>query len=181
MPGWGGSRKVSRRFSYLRTPRKIRSQFQGYKHTSLTFLVVKSRMFDLGSQKVRKEPKEMYAPQNSSGIHRVMFSWSGLSIEQGGKMASAEETTNVNQPKGNAAQPDKPWSFYLVVVAILSVTVAFLVIMVLYSRLNIFDQVKSRSFCNFLQAQCLFYRSMSTTSSACGFSRRCSLSSPISR
>jgi len=97
-------------------------------------------MFDLGSQKVRKEPKEMYAPQNSSGIHRVMFSWSGLSIEQGGKMASAEETTNVNQPKGNAAQPDKPWSFYLVVVAILSVTVAFLVIMVLYSRLNIFDQ-----------------------------------------
>src|SRR5215207_7588281 len=42
-------------------------------------------------------------------------------------------------------------------------------------------RVKSRSFCNFLQAQCLFYRSMSTTSSACGFSRRCSLSSPISR
>jgi hypothetical protein len=69
-----------------------------------------------------------------------MFSWSGLSIVRGGKMASAEETTNVNQPKGNAAQPDKPWSFYLVVVAILSVTVAFLVIMVMYSRLEIFDK-----------------------------------------
>ena len=55
-------------------------------------------------------------------------------------MASAEEATKVNQPKGNAAQPDRPWSFYLVVVAILSVTVAFLVIMVLYSRLEIFDK-----------------------------------------
>jgi hypothetical protein len=55
-------------------------------------------------------------------------------------MTTAEETTNVNQPKGNAAQLEKPWSFYLVVVAILSVTIAFLIIMVLYSRLNIFDQ-----------------------------------------
>jgi hypothetical protein len=55
-------------------------------------------------------------------------------------VASAGGTTNVNQPKGNAAQPERPWSFYLVVVAILSVTVAFLVIMVLYSRLDIFDK-----------------------------------------
>jgi len=55
-------------------------------------------------------------------------------------MASTDETTHVNQPKGNAAQPEQPWSFYLVVVAILSVTVAFLIIMVLYSRLKIFDK-----------------------------------------
>ena len=55
-------------------------------------------------------------------------------------MTTAEEATNVNQPKGNATQPEKPWSFYLVVVAILSVTIAFLIIMVLYSRLKIFDQ-----------------------------------------
>jgi uncharacterized membrane-anchored protein len=55
-------------------------------------------------------------------------------------VASAGGTTNANQPKGNAAQPERPWSFYLVVVAILSVTVAFLVIMVLYSRLDIFDK-----------------------------------------
>jgi hypothetical protein len=80
-----------------------------------------------------------HAP-NSPAIHRVMFSWSGLGLEQGGIMASAEEATNVNQPKGNAAQPEKPWSFFLVVVAILSVTIAFLIIMVLYSRLNIFDK-----------------------------------------
>jgi hypothetical protein len=69
-----------------------------------------------------------------------MFSWSTLGLEQGGIMTTAEEATNVNQPKGNATQPEKPWSFYLVVVAILSVTIAFLIIMVLYSRLKIFDQ-----------------------------------------
>jgi cell wall-associated NlpC family hydrolase len=55
-------------------------------------------------------------------------------------MAASEETTNVNQSKSNAAQPERPWSFFLVVVAILSVTIAFLIIMVLYSRLNIFDK-----------------------------------------
>jgi len=55
-------------------------------------------------------------------------------------MASAEGTTSVNQSKSSATQADKPWSFYLVVVAILSVTTAFLIIMVLYSRLDIFDQ-----------------------------------------
>jgi hypothetical protein len=48
-------------------PRKICVQFYGYKHTSLNFLVVKSRKLDLGSQKVRKEPKEMHAPSGFIG------------------------------------------------------------------------------------------------------------------
>ena len=50
----GGSRIVSSRFSRPHNPSKNPPQFQGYKHTSLTFLVVKSRKFDLGSQKVQK-------------------------------------------------------------------------------------------------------------------------------
>ena len=44
------------------------------------------------------------------------------------------------------------------------------------------SRVKSRSFCNFLQALSLFYRSMSVTSSVfCSPWRRCSSSSRISR
>src|SRR5688572_16874850 len=45
-----------------------------------------------------------------------------------------------HQENGHATQPKKPWGFYLVVVAILSVTIAFVIIMVLYYRLKIFDQ-----------------------------------------
>jgi hypothetical protein len=41
--------------------------------------------------------------------------------------------------------------------------------------------VKFGRFCNFLQGQCFFYRSMSSTSCACGLCRGCSPSSPMSR
>jgi hypothetical protein len=46
---------------------------------------------------------------------------------------------------------------------------------------NLKVEVKSRSFCNFLQARSFFYRSMSATSSASRFWWRCSSSSRISR
>jgi hypothetical protein len=64
--------------------RKIRVLFQGYKHTSLAFLVVKSRTFDLGSQKVRKGLRERHASSkfiwNSSAYVRMRASrymWEG--------------------------------------------------------------------------------------------------------
>jgi hypothetical protein len=62
-----------------RRPLYAACPFHEYKHTSLTLLVVRSRTFDLGSQKSRNGPKEMHAPsifiENSSAYVRVC--WSG--------------------------------------------------------------------------------------------------------
>jgi len=78
-----------------------------------------------------------HASMDGESCH-VLMEWLGPSVRRSNGIRRG--TTNLNQPKGNTAQPEKPWSFYLVVVAILSVTVAFLVIVVLYSRLDIFDK-----------------------------------------
>jgi hypothetical protein len=53
---------------FIRTPpRKIRAQFYGYKHTSLTFLVVKSRKFSQENGFVsNNEPSSISVKEGSS-------------------------------------------------------------------------------------------------------------------
>ena len=70
-----------------------------------------------------------------------------------GKMQAIENKSRVNQPQGGAAetnQTQKPmdkttsaWSYYLVRLAILSVTIAFVAIMILFAAIGVFDQENS--------------------------------------
>ena len=69
-------------------------------------------------------------------------------------MQAIENKSGVNQPQGGAAetnQTQKPmddkttsaWSYYLVRLAILSVTIAFVAIMILFAAIGVFDQENS--------------------------------------
>src|SRR5688572_29870199 len=55
-------------------------------------------------------------------------------------MESSEANREAGQQGGNAAKPETAWSFWLVFSAIGWVTAAFLIVMLVYSRLDIFDK-----------------------------------------
>ena len=55
-------------------------------------------------------------------------------------MQAVEDKANVNQTKGNGADSVSAWSYRLVVTTILSVTIAFIVIMGMFALLKVFDK-----------------------------------------
>jgi hypothetical protein len=58
----------------------------------------------------------------------------------GEKSAGSRGTNTVIQPKGTRAESPSAWSYKLVVTAILSVTIAFILIMGLFAFLKVFDK-----------------------------------------